>query len=95
MRIYSSGRSCTYNIFVIRQLSENHREFNNKTYILFVNYRKAFDRVGKEKLRIILQRRDIPQHLIALITSMYDNWKVCTAGNENKRINKFRFKARV
>ena len=35
-------RSCSGNIFIIRQLIEKHREFNNETHILFVDYTKAY-----------------------------------------------------
>lgn len=81
---FRGGRSCTDNTFTIKQIIEKHREHNKETHILFIDYKKAFDRVVREKLWDILERRGIPLHLIRVIKSMYKNSKITITDNETK-----------
>ena len=66
-----------------------HREFNNKTHIVFVlvigdllieQIQKNYGVCYTEELR-----RDNPQHLTEVIKSMRDDTKICIAGNKNMR----------
>jgi len=45
---------CMDCIFSSSQIIEKHREFNIPTYIAFVDFKKAFDSVDREKLWTIL-----------------------------------------
>ena len=52
---FRKGRSCTDNVTIIRHILEERKEYNLETYIGFIDYEKAFDRVNRhnyEKLRI-------------------------------------------
>jgi hypothetical protein len=58
-------------VFTIAQLLEKHQEFNIPTYLAFINYHKASDKVSQSRMWNILHTKGIPQHLIRAIQSMY------------------------
>jgi len=77
------GRSCVDNVFIInlyrtafKQIMEKRREFNLETHMAFLDLEKAFDRVDRNQLWQILNRRGIPYHLIEVIKSPYKNTSV-------------------
>jgi len=47
---FRKGRSCMDCIFSASQIIEKHREFNIPTYIGFIDFKKAFDSVDRDKL---------------------------------------------
>ena len=47
------------------------REFKKNIYFCFIEYAKAFDCVGHNKLWKILQAMGIPDHLTSLLRNMY------------------------
>jgi sorting nexin-29 len=70
---FRKGRSCTDDIFTIRQIIEKRREFNLETHIAFIDYEKAFDRENRATVWQITERRGYPRHLICAIKSLYQN----------------------
>ena len=54
---FRKGRSCIDNVFTLKQIMEKRKEFNLETHILFVDYKKAFDKVSRPKLWNILQKK--------------------------------------
>ena len=64
------------NIFTIKQIIEKRREFNLETHMAFLDLKKAFDRVNRNQLWQILNRRGIPNHLIEVIKSLYRNTSI-------------------
>lgn len=85
---FRKGRSCTDNIFSVKQLIEKRREHNLETHLLFVDYTKAFDRVRRNMLWAVLKKRGIPLHLIAAIQSLYKNTKIKINQNPPRSINR-------
>jgi len=76
------GRSCMNCISSASQLIEKHREFNIPTYIAFIDFKKAFDSVDRDKLWTIMLSKGIPAHLITIIQSVYmENIIRVNAGN--------------
>ena len=57
------GRGTRYQIVNIHWIIEKAEEFQKNVYICFIDYAKAFDRVGHSKLCKILQEMGIPDHL--------------------------------
>jgi hypothetical protein len=68
---FRRGRSCMESIFTIQQLLERHREYNTETYLLFIDYVKAFDSVVRKELWEIRAEKGFPRHLIRIAQSMY------------------------
>ena len=50
---------------------EKAREFQKNTYFCFIDYAKAFDCVGHNKLRKILKEMGIQNHLTCLLKNLY------------------------
>ena len=73
---FRKGRSCLDCIFTIAQLIEKRREYQLPTYIAFIDFEKAFDRVNRSKLWAVMARKGIPQHQIRAIQSLYVENKV-------------------
>ena len=73
---FRKGRSTIDAVFTLQQLIEKRREYNLSTYIAFVDFDKAFDRVSREKLWEIMFLRGYPPHLIRTIQSLYHKTKI-------------------
>jgi len=58
-------------IFSASQIIEKHREFNIPTYIVFIDFKKEFDSVDRDKLWTIMLSKGIPTHLIIIIQKIY------------------------
>ena len=50
---------------------EKPREFQKNIYLCFIDYSKAFDCVGHNKLWKILKQMKIPDHLTCLMRNLY------------------------
>jgi len=68
---FRKGRSCMDFIFSAIQIIEKHREFNIPTYIAFMDFKKAFDSVDRDKLWTIMLNEGVPTHLIIIIQKIY------------------------
>jgi len=79
---FRKGRSCMDCIFSASQIIEKRIEFNIPTYIAFIDLKKAFDSVDRDKLWNIMTSKGIPTHLITIIQKMYmENIIRVNAGN--------------
>jgi hypothetical protein len=61
---FRKGRSYTDAIFSLKHILEKRREFSLLTYLLFLDYKKAYDSVDRSKLWSILECYDVQQNLI-------------------------------
>ena len=50
---------------------EKAREFQKNIYFCFIDYAKAFDCVGQNKVWKILKEMGIPDHLTCLLRNLY------------------------
>lgn len=66
------GKGTREQILNVRQIIEKVREFNVPAFFCFVDYTKAFDSVKWHLLWDVLQKLGVPNHLIQLIKSLYD-----------------------
>jgi hypothetical protein len=46
---FRKGRSCMDCVFSASQIIEKHRELNIPTYMAFIDFKKAFDSVDRDK----------------------------------------------
>ena len=68
---FRNGRGTKDQIANIRWIIEKSRKFQKNIYFCFIDYAKAFDRVGHNKLWEILKQMGIPDHLTCLLRNLY------------------------
>ena len=68
---FRKGRGTRDQIVNICCIIEKAREFQKNIYFFFIDYAKAFDCVGHNKLRKILKEMGIPDHLTCLLRNLY------------------------
>ena len=68
---FRKGRGTRDQIANIRCIIKKAREFQKNIYFCFIDYAKAFDCVGHNKLCKILKEIGIPDHLIFLLRNLY------------------------
>ena len=68
---FRKGRETTDQIANIRWIIKKAREFQKNIYFFFVDYAKAFDCVGHNKLWTILKEMGIPDHQTCLLRNQY------------------------
>ena len=68
---FRKGRGTRDQIANIRWIIEKAREFQRNIYFCFIDYAKAFDYVGHNKLWKILKETGIPDYLNYLLRNLY------------------------
>ena len=74
---FRTGRSCSDLIFVLRTLVEESKEWNNNLYLLFIDFENAFDSVDRECLWRVLKYYGVPEKLVSMIISLYEETECC------------------
>ena len=72
-----SNRSCSEQIFTLRNIIEQCTEFQQPIFLNFVEFKKAFDSIHRESLWKIAALYGIPQKYIKIIKKMYLNSTCC------------------
>ncbi len=70
---FRPGRSCTDQIFSLRQIIELRHEFRQPTVVAFLDFTAAFDSVDRGTIWSLLKMEGIPNKLVNLCASMYEN----------------------
>ena len=68
---FRKGRGTRDQIANICWIIKKAREFQKKIYFCFIDYAKAFDCAGHNKLWKILKEMGIPSHLTCLLRNLY------------------------
>src|SRR5699024_8582339 len=68
---FSSGRSTTDLIFVLRQLAEKYYEFDRDLHFVFIDFRQAYDSIDRDALWRTLAEMGIPSKYVRLIQECY------------------------
>ena len=68
---FRKGRGTRDQIANICWIIEKAREFQKNFYLCFIDYAKAFDCVGHNKLWKALTEMGIPEHLTCLLSNLY------------------------
>ena len=66
---FMPGRGTVDAVFVLRRLSEKFRA-KNKLFFIFVDLKKAFDRVPREVICFALRRKGVPEYLVNGVMSL-------------------------
>ena len=72
---FRPGRNTTAHILALRRLLEGVRSHNRKAIVLYIDFRKAFDSINRNKMIKILKAYDVPPNLLQAIILMYENTK--------------------
>ena len=72
---FRKGRGTRDQIANIPWIIEKAREFQKSIYFCFIDYHKAFDYVGHNKLWKTLKEMGIPDHLTCLLRNLYADQK--------------------
>ena len=69
---FSAGRSTTEQIFNLRILCEKYLQHQQNLYHVFIDFKKAFDRVWHEALWATMRKYSINASIIRAIENLYD-----------------------
>lgn len=68
---FRSGRSCTEQIFVLRNIIEQCVEYRQQLAVNFVDFKKAFDSIHRDSLWQILRLYSVPANFIKIFKDLY------------------------
>ena len=91
---FRAGRSCTDQIFTLRNIIEQCHEWRFLLFINFVDFSKAFDSIHRDTLWKILSTYGIPPKLISMIKIFYNNFK-CAVKQQGTDLDWFEVKTGV
>uniref|UniRef100_A0A914URD9 Reverse transcriptase domain-containing protein n=1 Tax=Plectus sambesii TaxID=2011161 RepID=A0A914URD9_9BILA len=74
---FRQGRSCSDQIFALRNIIEQCVEYKRPLSINFIDFKKAFDSIHRESLWNILHLYGIPRKFIAAFQSLYHHSNCC------------------
>ena len=91
---FRAGRSTTEQIFNLRILSEKYLQHQQNLYHVFIDFKKAFDRVWHAALWATMRKYNISANLVCTIEQLYDK---ATSEWQHRRMvqNNSRSKARM
>ena len=68
---FRGGRSTTDQMFTLRQVVERRREYGLRSYVAFVDLKKAYDSVPRRLLFKVLRAEGIPEVMVRILESLY------------------------
>ena len=74
---FRPGRSCSEQIFILRNIVEQSFEFQMPLYINYVDFRKAFDSVHRPSLWNIVTSYGIPIRFVSIFKDLYEGSSCC------------------
>ena len=70
---FRTGRSTVEQIFNLNMLCQKYKQHNQDLYHIFIDYKKAFDRVWHAALFATMKKYNISLNLIRVITTLYES----------------------
>lgn len=67
---------CPYGSFSIMTLLQMRKVIDKSTWVVFVDLIKAFDSINHQLLFKLLEKIEIPNRVILVITNLYKNFKI-------------------
>ena len=78
---YRRGRGTSEQIYILRNILEQSMEWQAPLYVSFIDFKKAFDSIIREKLWDILRQYGIPSVYVDIIRKLYDGSSSCVIEN--------------
>jgi hypothetical protein len=72
---FRQGRGCTEQVHILRRIIEGAINKNIEVYIVFVDFKKAFDSLNRSTMFSILRHYGIPAKTVGAIRAIYNNSK--------------------
>ena len=70
---FHPGRSTTSHLLALRRIIEELQNHKKEAVITFIDFKKAFDSIDRQKMLKILSSYGIPPEIVAAIKVMYEN----------------------
>ena len=70
-------RGCMDMLVILQSLIDKVSATDEKAFIVFIDYSKAFDIVSHSQPLHIMEEMGFPRHLVALLRSLYEDQIVC------------------
>ena len=80
---YRAGRSTTEQIFNLRIVCEKYLQHQQNIYYVFIDFKKAFDRVWHAALWATVKKYNISTNLIQVIKNLYNKATSAVLFNSN------------
>ena len=74
---YRACRGCIDQIFVLKQLVGKYSEKWKELYVAFMDLEKAYDKVCREALWMVLHECGVDEYLIRSMSSLYTGTRAC------------------
>ena len=68
---FRPGRGCNDAVFAVKIALKKRREHNHETWVLFLDLVKAFDRVPRELLWMVLSKFGVPSKLVNILKALH------------------------
>lgn len=69
---FRAGRTCTDNIFCLKQVIEKRSAVSQETHLMFIDLQKAYDTVPVKKLWKVLHETNVNHTIIRALKNLYD-----------------------
>ena len=73
---FRPGRGCTDAVFTVKTALKKRQEHGQETWVMFLDLVKAFDRVPREMLWMIMKKFGVPDKLVSLLRCLHSNVNV-------------------
>ena len=73
---FRPGRGCTDAVFTVKSALRKRREHGLETWVIFLDLVKAFDRVPRAMLWMVLRKFGVPEKIVSLLIRLHENVNV-------------------
>ena len=67
----------------LRIITEKAREFNTRLFLCFIDYKKAFNSVLHDQLRLVMLEMGFSAHIVQLISKLYHKQEAVVRTNKH------------
>lgn len=66
---FKQGKSTADHVFMLRQLTEKHLEYNKPLYLLFIDFKQAYNSIKRKSLWKIMKKFGVPSKLMRMVNT--------------------------